>query len=200
MEATAELTQLDAPIDAMLLIHKALRAEAGRVEEAVNQLELGGSFKTFQGIFHRWALALGYHIAMEECYLSAALPATDTVHTQATEQQSVIDMLEALQTYLAEDLRRMIVIPRTQRQLRSRVIALRIAQEDLLEEEEDQVLPLVRQHMSESQQLEVIRHLLIDDDAEDQREILNWVEQDLHPGERQLLTTLHSRFHTVALA
>lgn len=194
MEATAELTQLDAPVDAMLLIHKALRAEAGRVEEAVNQLEVGGSFKPFQRVFYRWALALGYHVAVEEQYLTSHLADVDLGHKKVAEQQGVLEMLEALQAYLHEDLGRMIVIPRTQRQLRHKVIALRIAQEDLLEDEEESVLPLVRQHMSAPQQLVLIKHLLIDDEAEEQTDLLDWVAEDLAPGERQLLAALQARF------
>ncbi len=198
MEATAALTQIETPIDAMLLIHKALRAEAARVEEAVNQLELGGSFKPFQRVFYRWALALGYHVAVEDAYLTPSLVEAG-VDGEEAEQQCVLAMLEDLQTYLQADLGRMIVIPRTQRQLRSRVIALRIAQEDLLEEEEERVLPLVRQHMEAPQQLDLIRHLLIDDEAEEQTEILEWVAQELSQDERRMLADLHVRFKDVAL-
>jgi len=194
MEATVALTKLEAPIDAMLLIHKALRAEAGRVEEAVNQLEIGGSFKPFQGVFYRWALALSYHVAVEDQYLTSHLTEGGFVHTKEAEQDCVLEMLEALQTYLHEDLARMIVIPRTQRQLRSKVIALRIAQEDLLEDEEERVLPLVRQHLRAPQQLELLKHLLIDDEAEDQTEILAWVAEDLAPGEQELLADLQACF------
>lgn len=67
---TTEISQLQHPIDAIYLIHKALRAEAERVEEAVNQLEIGGSFKPFQRAFYRWAMALGYHIAIEDQYIT----------------------------------------------------------------------------------------------------------------------------------
>jgi len=58
MQAMCDSPQLTDPLDAMYLIHKALRAEAGRVEAAVEGLEEGGSFKPFHGVFHRWAMAL----------------------------------------------------------------------------------------------------------------------------------------------
>ncbi|MGE3538022.1 MAG: hypothetical protein AB7N91_11395 [Candidatus Tectimicrobiota bacterium] len=194
MQATAELTHLDAPVDAMRLIHKALRAEAGRVEDAVNQLELGGSFKPFQRVFYRWALALGYHVITEDQYITSQLIDAALLQQKEAEQACVLEMLEALQTYLHEDLDRMIVIPRTQRQLRHKVIALRIAQEDLLEEEEEYILPFLRQHLPAAQQLQMIKHLLIDEEAEEQTEILDWVAADLAAGERQLLADLQAQF------
>jgi hypothetical protein len=50
-----------------------------------------------------------------------------------------------------------------------KVIALLIAQADLLEEEEEIVLPVIRQQMSEEQQLEIAQRLLSDPDSEDDR-------------------------------
>ena len=38
-----ELTQLDHPIDVMVLIRKAIRAEARLTRQAAEQLEMGGS-------------------------------------------------------------------------------------------------------------------------------------------------------------
>ena len=62
MQMTTDSSQLIYPVDAMHLLHKALRTEAAHVEEAVNVLEIGGSFKSFQRAFYRWAMALGYHV------------------------------------------------------------------------------------------------------------------------------------------
>jgi transcriptional regulator with XRE-family HTH domain len=194
MQTTTEISQLQHPIDAMYLIHKALRAEAERVEEAVNQLEIGGSFKPFQRAFYRWAMALGYHIAIEDQYITTWLPDTLLAKDKEAGEGHVMEMLEDLQTYLQVELGRTIVIPRTQRQLRGKVIALGIVQDDLLEEEEASVLPVIRQHMSEVQQLEFVRHLLIDAEAEEQGEILDWVAQDLTATEQQLLADLRGAF------
>lgn len=197
MEAPMDITPFDHPIDAMYLIHKALRAEAERVEAAVDQLAVGGSFKPFQPAFYRWATALGYHVDVEEKHVTNWLP--DTLLTQAgtTGRQHVMELLEELQTYLHTDLSRTLVIPRTQRQLRLKVIALRLVQEDLLEEEEERVLPVLRQYMSAAQQLALIQRLLIDEEAEEQRAMLDWVAQDLTTTERQWLAGLDARFTTV---
>ena len=49
MQTTMDISQLTHPIDAMHLIHKTLRAEAARVEEAVNALEMGEALSLFNG-------------------------------------------------------------------------------------------------------------------------------------------------------
>lgn len=190
MQTTTDSSQLTHPIDAMPLIHKALRAEAARVEEAVNMLEMGGSFKPFQGAFYRWAMALGYHVDVEGKYCTTWFPDTLLAQEQEAGQRHLMARLEDLQTYLHEELGRMIVIPRTQRQLRSRVIALGIVQDDLLEEEEECVLPVIRQRISVTQQLELIRRLLVDKEAEEQGDMLDWVAQDLTTTEQQWLAGL----------
>jgi hemerythrin-like domain-containing protein len=192
MQTTMDSRQLTHPIDAMHLIHKALRAEAVRVEEAVDALEMGGSFKPFQRVFYRWAMALGYHVEVEDHYFTTWFP--DTAPAEALEggPGQVIAMLEDLQTYLHIDLGRMIVIPRTQRQLRSKVIALGIVQDDLLEEEEEGVLPVIQQRISTAQQLDLIRHLLMDEEAKEQGAMPDWVAQDLTTAEQQWLADLCS--------
>jgi hypothetical protein len=190
MQMTVDSSQLTHPIDAMYLVHRALRAEAARVEEAVNMLEIGGSFKPFQRVFYRWAIALCYHVDVEDKYFTTWLADILLAPEKEAGQRPVIAMLEDLQTYLHAELGRMIVIPRTQRQLRSKVIALGIVQDDLLEEEEECVLPVIRQRISMAQQLELMRHLLMDEEAEEQGDILDWVAQDLTATEQQWLAAL----------
>src|SRR5262245_52766201 len=187
---TTDGSQLSYPIDAMQLMHKALRAEAARVEEAVNALEMGGSFKPFQRTFYRWAMALGYHMEMEEHYFTNWLPATLLPQEKEVGPGHVMERLEDLQTYLQEELVRMIVIPRSQRQLRSKVIALGIVQDDLFEAEEESVLPVIRQQLSESQQCDMAQRLLLDQEAQDTGWILSWLKPHVSTTERQWLTAL----------
>ena len=145
MQTTTDSSQLTHPIDAMYLMHRALRAEAARVAEAVDALEMGGGFKPFHRTFYRWATALGYHLDVEERYFTAWSPDVLLAQAQEIGPGHVMAMLEDLQTYLHAELGRMIVIPRTHRQLRRKVIALGIVQDDLLEAEEECVLPVIRE-------------------------------------------------------
>ena len=82
MQRTMDNSQCTHPIDAMHLIHKALRVEAVHVEEAVDGLEMGGSFKPFQRAFYRWAMALGYHVEVEDHYFTTWFPDTPLAQAQ----------------------------------------------------------------------------------------------------------------------
>lgn len=229
---TTEITKLDSPIDAMYLIHKALRAEAERVETMAGLLEVGGSLQPFRLAFNCWATALAYHAEAENQYMTAPLtncqPARDCeaehadlaerledlagcmdgddtselaemvrdLMASANEEQhrELTQKLEDVLAVLNQEIGKTKLIERTKRHLYGRVVALRIAQDDHLENEEAFVLPVVRKRMSEQQQLEVARYLLIDEDAQDRRWIGDWMGQYLSPGERNLLAGLEARF------
>ena len=189
-----EITHLDHPIDVMYMIHKAIRAEARRTRQAAEHLEIGGNFKTFMHAFYQWATALGYHEETEYQYLIPHLSQSLPTRHNETGHKELLEGLEELQICLHEELGRTIVIPRTQRQLFGKVIHLLIAQADLLEEEEDTLLPVIRRQMRPEQQLAITRRLLLDPDSEDDRWMLDWMEQHLSETERQVLASLVARF------
>lgn len=195
-----EITRLDHPIDVMYLIHRAIRAAARRTRQAAEQLEVGGNFKPFMDDFYQWAMALGYHEEAEYKYVLPFLPDTPLARYNEVGHQELLAGLEDLQMCLHEELARTIVIPRTQRQLLGRVIALLIAQAELLEEEEDRLLPTIREHISETDQLEMAQHLLFDPDSEDKHWMLDWVAQNITAPERQALADLVARFETTSEA
>ncbi|MQG10184.1 MAG: hypothetical protein FI716_01645, partial [SAR202 cluster bacterium] len=62
---TVEITTLEQPIDAMYLIHKALRGEADRTVELARSLEDGNSLQPFKLAFTAWATAIMYHAEKE---------------------------------------------------------------------------------------------------------------------------------------
>ena len=192
-----EITQFDQPIDVMYLIHNAIRAEARRTRQAAEQLEMGGNFKPFMEVFYRWAMALGYHEETEYKHIIPFLHHSPPARHNEIGHKELLEGLEDLQACLHEELRRTVVIPRTQRQLFGKVIALLIAQADLLEEEEEVVLPVIRQQISEEQQLEMARRLLLDLDGEDERWMLDWVAQNVTEAERQALEQLVARFESI---
>jgi hypothetical protein len=191
---TTKLTTLDHPIDAMYLIHNALRVEAARVQQAANQLEMGGSFKPFTQVFYRWVMALGYHAALEDRYVTTRLPDAAPAREHELGHQRILEMMEDLQTYLQEELRRTMVIARTKRQVWKQVMLLLLAQEDILEEEEESMLPVLRHQLSPAQQLELVQHLLLDQESEEAGWMLDWITQNLTATERQLLADLEARF------
>jgi hemerythrin-like domain-containing protein len=187
---TAEITKLDSPIDVMYLIHKALRAEAARVEQLSKRLAVGDSLHPFQEAFQRWGKALAYHAHAEDQYMTAPLVGSQPARDNEASHQGLEERLVEIQTYVHEGEGSSPVSAKSQRRLFGKVVALRIAQDDHLEEEEAFVLPLIRQRVSEAQQLEMVRRLLVDVGEPESGWILDWVVGDLTPVERQLLADL----------
>ena len=64
--ANLEVNSSECPIDGMYLIHKALRVEAGRVEEMARTLKEGDSLQPIIGAFNLWAAALAFHAEQED--------------------------------------------------------------------------------------------------------------------------------------
>ena len=60
----------------------------------------------------------------------------------------------------------MAVTARTRRHALGKVVVLRVAQDDHLEEEEERVLPVIRQQISETQQFDMAQRLLLDREAQ----------------------------------
>jgi hypothetical protein len=192
-----EITQLDHPIDVMYLIHKAMRAEARRTRQAAEHLAIGGTFKPFLDDFYRWAMALGAHAEAEATYVLPRVPHMLPARDNEGGQQALLAGLEDLQRCLHEELGHTIVIPRTRRQLVGNVIALLLAQADLLEEEEERLLPVIHQRIGEAEQLDMARRLLFDPESEDEYWMLDWVAPHLTAAERHVLADLVARFAPV---
>ena len=85
------------------------------------------------------------------------------------------------------------MIARTKRQLFGRVALARLLQEDLLEDEEVCLLPVLRTRLSEARQWDILRRLLIDQDAEPQDTMVAWIAQDVPAPQRQALASLTTR-------
>ncbi len=205
-----EITTLEQPIDAMYLIHKALRGEADRTVELARCLEDGCSLQPFKLAFTAWATAIMYH-AEKEVGTEMSKFVGDTMRAAAhdpiesvkwallgkedAEYARLLDHVQDVMTVLEEDIGATSVISRTKQHLYGQVIALRVAQEDHLETEEAMVLPLIKECLSPECQMEVVGGLLVDRQAADQRWILEWMSQDLTPGENELLTELEARIN-----
>ena len=205
---TVEITTLEQPIDAMYLIHKALRGEADRTVELVRSLEDGNSLQPFKLAFTAWATAIMYHAEKEVgTEMTKSVDATrkaaadDPVERVkwallAKEDEEYAALLEGVMDVMAvleEDIGATSVILRTQQHLYGQAIALRVAQEDHLETEEAMVIALLRENLSPACQLEVVGALLVDQDADDPHWVIEWISQYLTPKENELLLELESQ-------
>lgn len=196
---TTDSTPLATPIDALYLIHNALRTEAERAEQTVEHLEVGHSFKAFHPVFYHWALVLSTYVEAAERALPALLPeVADVWETTAGTARQVLERLETLQDYLHTEIGKTIVIARTKRQLFGRVALARLLQEDLLEDEETCLLPLLRTRLSTARQFALLRLLLIDQDAAPQDTLAAWIAQDVTDRERQALAVLTTHLSPAA--
>ena len=113
---------------------------------------------------------------------------TEKQHEELTERME--DVVNVLKTEIGETR----AAGRARRHLYRKVVELRIAESDHLENEEAFVLPLVRERMGGVEELEVARRLLVDDDADNPRWVLEWVADELTPAEGKLLANLEANF------
>ena len=128
-----------------------------------------------------------------EVNVKAAMAALeDQEHKDLAER--LHDVEEVLKREIGEDR----VLARTRRHLYRKLVDLRVLEFDHFENEEAFVLPLVRERMTDAEELDVARHLLIDDASDDPRWIIDWVNSELTTGERMLLGGLELRFNRVS--
>lgn len=219
-----DITTLECPIDAMYLIHKAMRAQAASVGRVAEEIGVGGSLQAFRSSFGIWASVLLYLFDKEDVFISGlsldpqhhsdgAAPLTNPgpgsrfkdggeshrlaqevrsnmAAASAQDHRQITEKLEEVLAVLNEEIQRTRVIQRTKQHLCQRVLSLRLALDDHIENEETFVLPLVRQRMSNAEQLEVVRQLLVDEQSQVPGWIRNWVTEPLTFGERELLQGL----------
>ena len=227
-----ELTKLEAPIDAMILMHKAFHAASAKTEALAAALETGGDLGAFKESFDFWITQLLYHATAEDKYMTGPLtdsqPARDNEaeHAELVAQggelieymekgdsaglkdnvkaamlaleekqhEELVEKAQEVEALLTQEIGRDRVVARTRRHLYRRVMVLRVLEFDHFENEEAFVCSLVRNQMDEQAQLEMVRHLLIDESAENPRWVIDWVASELSPGEQKLLADLEARF------
>lgn len=212
MNTPTRITRLENPIDVVFLIHQALRTEAVKLEDIVKNLEIGGSLQTFILAFNTFAAVLVYHADQEDNYISAPLsnfhpsgigdsgPPGKFRGTSSADQvlkvliaqedelhQELIRKIQDVLTLLEEDIGTTSIILRTKQHLFRQVVRLRIALEDHLETEEALVIPLMREQMDRQLQEDLARALLFDRDADDQRWVIDWINQHLDPDKQAIL-------------
>lgn len=142
---------------------------------------------------------LGFLEKGDDAALSESMKATVLVLEQG-EHVALEEKLLEVQEALKKEIGQSRVVARNRRHLYQKVMALRVLEFDHFENEVAFVLPLVREVFEEKQELEMVRRLLIDDEAENPRWIIDWVASELTPGERDLLSDLEARFNRMVMA
>ena len=204
---TTEITTLEQPLNAMPLIHKALRCEADEAVELARNLGDGCSLQPFNLAFTRWATVIMYRAEKE---IGSAMSEPTDPNLKAVElspaerlawtmlggrQAKLLEHVSDVMRVLEEDIGATSIIPRTSQHLYGQVILLRVAQEDCLEIEEAIVIPLLRKNLPTQRQSKVMGELLVDRDAEDQRWVLDWISNHLTPNEYEILLKLEAQIN-----
>ena len=99
---SVEITTLEQPIDAMYLIHKALRGEADRTVEQARCLDDGCSLQSFKLAFTAWATAIMYH-SEKEVGTAMSMSVEESRRTAAHDpiELFVLSMVIALGYYIS---------------------------------------------------------------------------------------------------
>lgn len=116
------------------------------------------------------------------------------------QHEDLIDSAKNIQDILMKEMGQDRVVVRTRRHLYRKVMDMRILEFDHFENEEAFVNPLVREQMTDQQELALAKRLLIDETADDPRWVIDWVSKELKPKERQLLAELEASFAGISTA
>jgi Hemerythrin HHE cation binding domain len=191
---TLDITYYDSPIDIMYVIHHALRAEKAKVTRWARHLGLAHTLATFTQALHQWASTLEEHARIEDIYMTPLLPTRPVVQDNEVEHQRLTTLFHELESFLQELSPQTSITPRVQRQVLGHVITLGVEHDDHLESEEDLVLPLVRQRLSEDQQCALIWRLVCAGGSQEAGTIGPWIMAALTTTEQQALATLLARW------
>ncbi len=119
---------------------------------------------------------------------SMALAMEDRDHAELMEKAEEVE--KAIGDAIGEEK----VLARTRRHLYQSVMSFRVTEFDHFENEEAFVLPVVKDQMEHSQELECARKLLIDDESANQRWVIDFVAGELEAKEKDLLKELEKEF------
>ncbi|MDP7089190.1 MAG: hemerythrin domain-containing protein [Dehalococcoidia bacterium] len=101
--------------------------------------------------------------------------------------------VEEVETVIGQAIGEKKVLARTRRHLYESVVSFKVTEFDHFENEEAFVLPLVKDQMSDSEELECVRKLLFDDESVEPRWIIDFVAGELEGNERALLNELEKQ-------
>jgi hypothetical protein len=137
-----EILKLDSPIDVMYLIHKALSAEAARVQREIEQLEIGGSQQPFRAAFNFWAAALMYHADTEDQYMTAPMTDFQQARDNEAEHAELAGLMDDLTAYMEKG-----DVKRLEERVSAAIIALHEQQHNELMEKLEDVLAVLNEEI-----------------------------------------------------
>ncbi len=120
--------------------------------------------------------------------------AENVLASEEEEHAKLMEKVDQVEEAAGDAIAERFVKPRTRRHLYRSVMELRVSEFDHFENEEAFVLPIVKEQMSSSEELECSRRLLIDDDSDQPRWIIDFIIDQLEGVEKQLVMDLDKQF------
>ena len=143
--ANLEVNSSECPIDGMYLIHKALRVEAGRVEEMARTLKEGDSLQPIIGAFNLWAAALAFHAEQEDANMTGLMPDFPPARVNESEHVELGSLLGDLGAFMEKgDHRSMKTC------VKNAMVALQEEQHDQLVDRLEEVMDVLNREIGHS--------------------------------------------------
>ncbi len=181
-------SQLPNPIDVMYLIHKSLRAEGRQATQMAESLKTMDDLNDFMKRFDSWASVMRHHHEVEDRHMTPSLKGYREAQINERDHARMMEYLEEARAALCTGIRDKGLGPEASSHLAGWVIGAELTLEDHLREEEENVLPLVRKLLSASDQLRVVRALLIEPDASNKSWPLEHIAGYLSPEEGRIIS------------
>ena len=195
------------PIEAAGFLHEALRTAANQVKQISDQL---GTVHSLQGLtlaFTNWVTVLIFNMTQQENHVEPSLRDALSKATSNEEQkngsiilalsrvgrQEQMQTIEDVFSVLYGEIGDTSLITRTTQHLQRQILAMEMAQTNNLETQDLLMIPILANRMDRFDQLSLIKNLLIDEQSDNRRWIVEWISENSNPISKSALAEIESQ-------
>ena len=195
------------PIEAAGFLHEALRIAANQVKQISDQL---GTVHSLQGLtlaFTNWVTVLIFNMAQQENYIEPSLRDALSKEDSNKEQknssiilalsrvgrQEQMSKIEDVFSILYSEIGDTSLITRTTQHLQRQILDMEIAQTNHLETQDLLIIPILANRMDSVDQLSLLKNILIDEQSDDRRWIVDWISEHSNPSSKSALAEIESQ-------
>ena len=195
------------PIEAAGFLHEALRTAANQVKQISDQL---GTVHSLQGLtlaFTNWVTVLIFNMAQQENHIEPSLRDALSKEDSNKEQkngsiilalsrvgrQEQMSKIEDVFSILYGEIGDTSLITRTAQHLQRQILDMEIAQTNHLETQDLLIIPILANRMDSVDQLSLLKNILIDEQSDDRRWIVDWISEHSNPSSKSALAEIESQ-------
>ena len=195
------------PIEAAGFLHEALRTAANQVKQISDQL---GTVHSLQGLtlaFTNWVTVLIFNMTQQENHIEPSLRDALSKEDSNKEQkngglilalsrvgrQEQMSKIEDVFSILYGEIGDTSLITRTTQHLQRQILAMEIAQTNHLETQDLLIIPILANSMDSVDQLALLKNILIDEQSDDRRWIVDWISEHSNPSSKSALAEIESQ-------